>query len=101
MQWSLNIQRELSRDLVVQAGYVGRVSRKLTSVREINAAVYRPGATAANVQDRRPFFPQFYGPISNITSDLNANYNSLQLGVDKKFSHITMSLLFVVYVVCI
>jgi hypothetical protein len=86
-QFNFNIQHELGRDLVVQAAYVGRVSRKLTSVREINAAVYRPGATAANVQDRRPFFPQFYGPISDITSDLNANYNSLQLGVDKKFSH--------------
>jgi hypothetical protein len=56
-------------------------------VREINAAVYRPGATPGNVQDRRPFFPQFYGPISDISSDLNGEYNSLQLGVDKRFSH--------------
>src|SRR5262249_5474802 len=34
----------------------------------------------------RPFFPQYYGPVSNITSDINSDYNSLQVSVDKKFA---------------
>lgn len=86
-QFNLNMQHQFGQNWVVQAGYVGRVSRKLTVVREVNAAVYRPGATLANIQARRPFFPEFYGPISEISSGINAHYHSLQLSVDKKFSH--------------
>jgi hypothetical protein len=85
-QFNFNVQHQFGSNVVVQAGYVGRAARKLTLVREINAAVWRPGASPANIQQRRPYLPQFYGPISWISSDINANYHSLQVSVDKKFS---------------
>ena len=36
-QFNLNLQHQIGSNLVVQAGYVGRLARKLTLVREINA----------------------------------------------------------------
>jgi hypothetical protein len=85
-QFNLNVQHQFGSDLVIQTGYVGRLSRKLTLVREINAAIWNPTASAANIQQRRPYYPDFYGPISWISSDINANYHSLQVSLDKKFS---------------
>jgi hypothetical protein len=86
-QFNLNVQHQFGQDLIVQLGYVGRLSRHLTLVREANAAIWTPTATASDIQQRRPFFPQFYGPVSLISSDINAEYNSMQLSLDKKFSH--------------
>jgi hypothetical protein len=84
-QMNVNIQHQFGTDLFIQAGYVGRLGRKLTATREKNTAVYSLGATAANVQSRRPFFPQYYSAISQISSDTNSSYNSLQMNVEKKF----------------
>lgn len=86
-QFNLNVQRQIGADLIVQAGYVGRLARHLPIVSEVNAAVYGPGATSLNIQQRRPFFPQYYGSIADLHSDGNSNYHSLQANVQKRFSH--------------
>ena len=65
---------------------MGTVSHHLYDSREINAAVYNPGATEANAQSRRPILPQFYGSIALLTDDVNANYHSLQVNVQKRLS---------------
>lgn len=85
-QFNLNLQRQLGSDLFVEAGYVGRLARHLPVVSEMNPATYGPGATAANIQQRRPFYPQYYGSIGDLHSDANSNYNSLQVNVQKRFS---------------
>jgi len=51
-----------------------------------NAAVYGPGATLDNAQSRRPIFTQYYGSIPGLFSDVNGNYHSLQVEVQKRFS---------------
>ncbi len=86
-QFNLNLQHQFGADLVVQAGYVGQLGRKLSQLRDINAAVYGPGATAANAQQRRPYLPQYYSDIGQLNSDANSNYNSLQALAQKRFSH--------------
>jgi hypothetical protein len=86
-QFNLNFQRQIGADLIVQAGYVGRLAHHLPIVSEVNAAVYGPGATSLNIQQRRPFFPQYYGSIADLHSDGNSNYHSLQANVQKRFSH--------------
>lgn len=86
-QFNLNLQHQFGQDWVVQAGYYGRLGRKLSSNHEGNPALYGPGATAANVQARRIFLPQYYSSIGLITSDTNSNYNGLQASAEKKFSH--------------
>jgi hypothetical protein len=84
-QWRLGIEREIARDYLASVAYVGSKSTHLPQRWDGNAAVYGPGATAANTNQRRPFYP----PLTLIEvwgSGANANYNSLQLSLDKRFS---------------
>jgi len=86
-EFNLNVQHQLGSDYLIQMGYYGKLGRKLSDDHEANPALYGPGATEANVQSRRPFFPQYYGSIGLITSDANSSYHSLQSSIEKKFSH--------------
>ncbi|MBI4164818.1 MAG: TonB-dependent receptor [Acidobacteria bacterium] len=85
-QYNLNIQHQFGQDLVVTVGYVGNTGHKLYQLREVNMAVYGPGATAANAQQRRPYYPQYYAGFDTVWSDANYNYNSLQVEVQKRSS---------------
>lgn len=76
--FSLNVQRQLTRSTVLQIGYVGSQARRLIITRNMNQPA--PSATKQDIQAARPFnavFPQFSG-ITQITSSGNAHYNSLQ-----------------------
>lgn len=86
-QFNLNIQHRFGNDFFIETAYVGGVSHHLYEVHDINSAVYGPGATLANAQSRRTIFPQYYGAMSYINSDANANYNSLQIDAHKRFGH--------------
>lgn len=85
--YNFNIQQQFGSDVVFQIGYYGKSGHRLSDDHEGNPAVYAPGATIDNVQERRAFFPQFYSSIGLITSDATSNYNSLQVGANKRFSH--------------
>jgi len=86
-QFNLNVQRRFWNNLFVQVAYVGGVSHHLYDARELNAAVFGPGATEANAQSRRPTLPQYYSDIPGLFSDANSNYHSLQAQVQKTFSN--------------
>jgi hypothetical protein len=66
--------------------YVGTVSHHLYDSRDINAAVYGPGATEDNAQSMRPILPQYYGSMPGLFSDTDANYHALQMSVQKRFA---------------
>ena len=86
-QWNVEIQRQLSSDMVASLSYVASHGHNLPFPVDINQV---PEASlSANDQNLRPF-PQF-GSI-NATGTVpheNAvsNYNSLQATIDKRFSH--------------
>jgi hypothetical protein len=84
--FNVNVQHQLASDLFLQVGYVGKVAHKLPQAIEANAAVYRPGATIANAQERRPYFPQYFAGIAAVRSVGNSNYHSLQVNAQKRFS---------------
>jgi hypothetical protein len=86
MQMNLNVQRQIGSDVFIQAAYVGKVSHHLPVENESNAAVYGPGATSGNTQQRRPFLPQYYAGIAFNHSDGNANYHALQFQAQKRLS---------------
>jgi len=69
--WSFNIQREIGRNRVVEAGYAGSKGTKQLSARDINQP--SPGPVVPN---RRPN-PAF-DDINLLESRSNANYHSLQ-----------------------
>jgi hypothetical protein len=82
--FNLNVQRQLGRDTMVQAGYVGMLARKLIVGLSDNPAVFGPGATLANINARR-ILPG-YGANRRIASSANAAYHALQLEATKRYS---------------
>lgn len=85
-QYSFAVQQQVLQDLSVQVAYVANASRKLIYQRDANQPVFGPGATAGNVNQRRPIDPGVFAQITQLESASNAHYNSLQLSVDKRFA---------------
>ena len=84
--YNLAVQREFSRSLSVEAAYVGKQMRKLSRTREFNPAVFGPGATLGNIEQRRIFRSGVYSGITHSESTANASYNALQLQVTRRMS---------------
>jgi outer membrane receptor protein involved in Fe transport len=83
--FNLTVQREVVRDLAVQAGYVGKLGRKLLMGWSPNPAVYAPGAALGNINQRR--LDPGFGNNSEISSMANSSYHALQVEVTKRYGH--------------
>jgi hypothetical protein len=95
-QWSLDVQRQLKKDMMIDIGYYGNNAHHLLGVVDINEV--RPGVGAANglnpakftstagelpLNQFRPFLG--YGAISGIENEFNSNYHSLQTQFQKRW----------------
>jgi hypothetical protein len=83
-QFNFSVQRELTKDLVATAGYVGSAGAKLYWARNLNLPDPGPGA----VDPRRPYAAQLAG-VTGITwleSSANSFFSSLQATIEKRFS---------------
>src|SRR5215831_16899357 len=80
-EYLLNVQRQLANNVVVEAGYLGSISRKLEFLRAVNESL--PG-TVGSAQTRAPY-PTF-GRIQLVDNSANSAYNSLALKLTKRFS---------------
>ena len=95
-QWSLDLQHELMRNLIVDVGYYGSKGTHLPGSVDINQPL--PGdyltklgittaitsGTATNrLNAIRPFLG--YGPITMFATQFNSNYHSLQAAVQKRW----------------
>jgi outer membrane receptor protein involved in Fe transport len=107
MQVNFGVQQQLANDLVFSVNYVGTFSRKLPLYLDQNAPIYNTADPAANttgdVNCRRPFdaLPfatettcanpdpgsKFMSNAYVITDNQSANYNGLQVTVEKRLSH--------------
>lgn len=84
-QYLLNVQRQISNDLVVEAGYLGNFGRKLERLRSTNEPYLRNGLNdTSSIQSRRPF--PIYGIIQQVDGVVKSNYNALNLKLTKRFS---------------
>ncbi len=81
IQWVFNVQRELSKDMSFEAGYLGSVSRHLESYRGTSAAVPGPGTIAS----RSPY-PN-WGLLVLVENGGRGNYNSLGTKLTKRYSN--------------
>ena len=79
-EWSLGVQREIAKDMVLEVSYLGSQGHKLPIGVNINQAIPGPGSVAS----RRPF--QGYGNIAGgyISSIGNSNFNSLGVRVERR-----------------
>jgi hypothetical protein len=83
-EWSFGIQRQLATDTLLDLTYFATKGTYLPVT--INANQPAPGAgTTAQVNARRPF-PN-YGTISYYESVGNSSYQSLQMKLEKRYSH--------------
>ncbi len=98
-QWSLDIQRQLWRGIVLDVGYYGNVGRHLIGVVDINEpqpgafltagfspAIASPvgsGTATQRLNFIRPF--RGYDAINLFKTIFTSNYHSLQFGAQKRF----------------
>jgi hypothetical protein len=85
-QFNLSVQRQMFTDLSVEAAYVSSLGRHLPFTRDLNYPFYGPGATAGNVDLRRPYLPGTLAVIGSLNSIMNTSYHGLQISVDKRYS---------------
>jgi len=87
-QYNLNLQWELVKNFLLEAGYVGSKGTSLLQVITLNQPVYNsttntftaPLGTALSIQKN------VAGGIQQVQSTSNSRYNSLQLSLTKRFS---------------
>ena len=83
--WNATVEREIFPTYLVRVGYAGSKGDRLAMGRELNAAIYAPGATTATTNQRRPLFPT-YSTVTTIESTGRSIYHALQLTLDKRMS---------------
>ena len=81
MEYLVNVQRDLGRDLVLETGYLGSLSHHLEFLRAVNESL--PG-TVGSVNSRAPY-PNF-GRIQLVDNGGNGNYNSASVKLTKRYS---------------
>ncbi len=91
-QWSFSIQRQLPGEILLETGYYANVAHKLLQRMEGNWAPPGPGNINARRRFRSTFVPAVNGEVTLGTSSrhqwsANANFQSLQVRVEKRLTH--------------
>ena len=87
-QYNANVQWEIVKDYLLEAGYVGSKGTKLLQVISLNQPVYNRSANVFVA----PFGPalsaqkQVSSGIQQVQTSANSRYNSLQLSLTRRFS---------------
>jgi hypothetical protein len=83
--YNVNVQREIMRNTMVEAGYYGSSGRNLELTHDINQAVFIPRqSTAVNTDQRRPY--RGYGSIMEREFIGKSRYDSLRLALSRRLS---------------
>ncbi|HVW84792.1 MAG TPA: carboxypeptidase regulatory-like domain-containing protein [Bryobacteraceae bacterium] len=92
--WNLSVQRSLAGNLLLDVRYIGNKGTRLPRLIEANPAVYGPGATADNADQRRlyagchgPGGPCDFGSVGLITDSTNSTYHAGQVALSRRFSN--------------
>ena len=80
--WDLAIDQQFTKDIALHLAYVGKESYHLGTIIDQNPGIY---STNAAVSGLRSTFPSF-NQIEEETSLGTSPYQSLQIGVEKRFS---------------
>ena len=89
-QWNVSYQRQIGGAWMVSANYLGSHTRNLWGADQINPAVFGPGATVANTNQRRvlslqdPVAGAAFASIQVLDNDGTAEYHGLLLSVQRR-----------------
>lgn len=88
-QWNVSVQRMVS-DWLVAATYLGNHGSHVWRAVELNPAVFGPGATTGNTNQRRvlirqnPVEGRFYGTIGQLDDTGRSNYHGMLLSAQRR-----------------
>lgn len=93
LTYNLTFERGIGSSWLTRVAYMGSKGSRLggtgdqeAGLLQLNPAIYIPGkSTEANTQQRRRY-PAF-GFVDSINSGVDSSYNSLQLTLEKRFTH--------------
>jgi hypothetical protein len=97
-QWNFDIQQQVTKDFLIDVGYVGSKGTHLTGIIDLNqappgaaiaAGLVSPGTVFTSTNSPllnavRPY--SGYNSINSVETWFNSNYNALQVSVEKRFS---------------
>ena len=96
-QWSLQVQRQLSPNWLVEAAYIGSQGVRLLAQHQLNPAILTTTATSSDENFRRvlnignPQDAQYrgavFGSVTSEATDANSTFHSLQLSLARRFSN--------------
>ncbi|MBV9034013.1 MAG: hypothetical protein JO182_05925, partial [Acidobacteriaceae bacterium] len=82
--WNLSVQRALGRGYLLDVRYVGNKGTHLPRFIEANPAIYRPGASSQDADQRRPYADCLpngscaFGSVGLIADNSSSTYHALQ-----------------------
>lgn len=92
-QWNVSYQRQITSNWLASASYLGNKTTHLWVGEDINPAIYGPGATTGNTNQRRPLYLQnpalgaAYASIVTSDQNGNSNYNGLLVSIQHRFAN--------------
>jgi Carboxypeptidase regulatory-like domain/TonB dependent receptor len=87
LQWNFSVQRELSRNMVLEAGYLATLGIKLEQNVQPNNAMPGPGA----IDPRRPYLGVQYAPNTQFPSYITVVGNTVPVGQINYLPHSAQS----------
>ncbi|MFN7994024.1 MAG: TonB-dependent receptor [Bryobacteraceae bacterium] len=92
--WNLSVQRSLSNNFLLDVRYIGNKGTRLPRMIEGNPAIYGPGATSNNADQRRQYAgchgaqgPCDFASVGLITDSTNSTYEAGQIALSRRFSN--------------
>lgn len=88
--YDLAVEQQLSTSWMVQAAYVGSLSRHQKETIELDPATYIPGSKLTTDQRRR--FAPYYGSIAMDGQDVGGSFNALEVTLKKRMTqHLSLT----------
>jgi len=82
--WNFLIEREIASGMLARIAYVGSKGTHLLNTIDVNPGIFAPGATASNLNQRRPYTR--IGQLAMGNSNGNSSYNGLQVTVQRRYA---------------
>lgn len=91
--WNLSIEHSFGNSYLLDIRYVGNKGTHLPRLIEANPAIYGPGATSQNADQRRPFADCnaqgscAFASVGLIADSASSTYHAFQVALTRRFAH--------------